>query len=91
MYAKAGDIAQFVMENGASDSIQYRWHFGIVKRDRNHLSDTMFISFISSKDFRERDCHRYNIVIAIDDKPRTSFTIFRDEYKNRPQQINRED
>lgn len=91
MYAKAGDIAQFVMENRSSDSTEYRWHFGIVKRDRNHQSDTMFISFKSLIDFRERDCHRYNIVIAIDDKPRSLFTGVRDEYKNRPQQINRED
>lgn len=91
MYAKAGDIAQFVMVNGSSDSIEYRWYFGIVKRDRIYNHDTMLISFKSLRDFRERDCHRYNIVIAIDDKPRTPYTVFRDEYKNRPQQINRED
>lgn len=91
MYAKAGDIAQFIIENRSPDSIKYRWHFGIVKIDRIHQYDSMTISFSSLRDFRERDCHRYNIVIAIDDKPRTPFVGVRDEYENRPQQINRED
>lgn len=91
MYAKQGDTVQFVLESDTRDSKALRWHFGICNIDRDNSSRTMSVNFMTIKLFEERDSERFNVVIATDNTKREPCLYYFLEYKNRPEQINRED